>query len=133
MAEGVRDDFKVMTGIYGRLCAYLDHAAAAPAPTPAAATGPLPPSVGGATPAVSPPAEPAVAATSAAVPSLPMPAARESAVLSTFVAGSPPLAAAAGAGAVEGGGVGGVESEEEEEMIEGVMNDLEVRVLIVTD
>lgn len=32
MTEGVRDDFKTMTEIYSRLCAYLDRAASNPAP-----------------------------------------------------------------------------------------------------
>ncbi|CAM9890477.1 unnamed protein product [Ectocarpus sp. 8 AP-2014] len=32
VSEGVRDDFKTMTDIYSRLCAYLDRAASNPAP-----------------------------------------------------------------------------------------------------
>ncbi|CAN0285481.1 unnamed protein product, partial [Ectocarpus sp. 13 AM-2016] len=32
VSEGVRDDFKIMTDIYSRLCAYLDRAASNPAP-----------------------------------------------------------------------------------------------------
>ena len=94
MAEGVRDDFKVMTGIYSRLCAYLDHVATAPVPTPTAATAavtnPSPP-IGGVAPAGSPTPEPTLAPPAAA-------GARESAALSTFVAPpAPPSAAAAGA------------------------------------
>lgn len=130
VAEGVRDDFKVMTGIYSRLCAYLDHVATAPVPTPtptaatAAVTEPLPP-IGGVSSAGSPRLEPPLAPTAAG--------ARQSAALSTFVATSAPPAAVAATVGVNGGedGSGGGVAVAEEQMVEGVMNDLEVRATVM--
>lgn len=127
VSEGVRDDMKVMTEIYGRLCDYLDDLAssttpAAQPPTARANAGEQPQStpaeVSGSTAdnVLQPPPPPATALSGAA------------GMLSTYVAPPPATAASAVVGEGAGRGGGGVEGVGGGERLEGIMNDLEVRL-----
>ncbi|CAN0282798.1 unnamed protein product [Pylaiella littoralis] len=53
VSEGVRDDFKAMTDIYGRLCTYLDLAATNPSPALLRSSAPRQEPANGATPTAS--------------------------------------------------------------------------------
>lgn len=135
MREGVRDDFKTMTGIYGRLCSYLDRAASNPpqqgtgepttaAPVTAANDDDGDGNDGLACGAISDASAPPAVSTS---PS-------QDGALSVFVAAAlpPPPAGVPEIGTGEGGGEGdrggAVVGEVE---LEGVMNDLEVKRIVV--
>lgn len=157
--EGVRDDFKAMTGIYSRLCTYLDRAATNPSP-PLPGRGVPQSSEDATSTAQAPPAGGVSIATGVAsdfVPPPPppppptpvvpaaLPAAETDAVLSTalstFTAPPPSfpspaeeLTAAMPAVAAPAAGVAAGDDregtvEEVKVLEEGVMNDLEVWVV----
>lgn len=126
--EGIRDDMKIMTQIYGRLCSYLDDLASlsttASLSTSAAADGENTPTplIGAADHDHQPPAVPP---TPPAESRLEIQSESGSGTLSTYVA--PPAAVTESVGATDGagGGDGGMDAASGEDRLEGVMNDLE--------
>lgn len=127
VSEGVRDDFKTMTDIYGRLCSYLDGAASSPSPRGSGTGAPsLTPTTaindedggngdGKTSGAIS---DGSVLPTVSTLSSVE--GASQGGVLSTFVAPMAEAVVAVEAPEMAAGGGG-------EEGLEGVMNDLEVK------
>lgn len=135
--EGVRDDVKAMTEIYGRLCAYLDDLASStvssgirPSQSSSSAVPERRLLIGGSNDQLEANGnDHRVGGINNQPSQQPIAGAASAGMLSTYLAPSVVPVEAGRGGVEEGGeGVGGVGMAGEEERLESVLNDLEVRV-----